>query len=57
MNPEQLQEVVTWLNQQITHVNESILEAHRTNNWGRETQYEGMRDAFLRCLNKLNNAA
>jgi hypothetical protein len=56
MNTEQLQEVVHWLNQQISHVNEAIQEAHRTNNFGRETQYEGMRDAFMRCLNKLNKA-
>jgi hypothetical protein len=55
MNSEQLQEVVQWLNQQIGHVNDAINEAHRTNNLGRETQYEGMRDAFMRCLNKLNN--
>lgn len=57
MNSEQLQEVVHWLNQQIVHVNEVINEAHRTNNLGTETQYEGMRDAFMRCLNKLNNKA
>ena len=56
MNSEQLQEVVQWLNQQIVHVNEAINEAHRNNNHGRETQYEGMRDAFMRCLNKLKNA-
>lgn len=55
MNKEKLQEVIGWLNQQITHVNTSINEAHRTNNFGRETQHEGMRDAFLRCLNKLKN--
>ncbi len=55
MNSEQLQEVVQWLNQQILHVNDVINEAHRTSNLGRETQYEGMRDAFMRCLNKLNN--
>ena len=46
MNSEQIQEVVQWLNQQIAHVNEVINEAHRTSNHGRETQYEGMRDAF-----------
>ena len=47
MNSEQLQEVVQWLNQQIVHVNEVINESHRTSNLGRETQYEGMRDAFM----------
>lgn len=55
MNSEQLQEMVHWLNQQIAHLNDAIKEAHQTNNLGREVQYEGMRDAFMRCLNKLNN--
>lgn len=56
MNSEQIQEMVHWLNQQITHANDVINEAHLTNNYGRENQYEGMRDAFMRCLNKINNA-
>lgn len=55
MNPEQYQQMVKWLNQQIMHSNESMNEAHSTNNYGKETQCEGMRDAFMRCLNKLNN--
>jgi hypothetical protein len=54
MKPEQLQEMVQWLNQQITHINHSINEAHKESNYGRESQYEGMRDAFMRCLKKLN---
>ncbi len=56
MNSEQLQEVVQWLNQQIMYANEVINEAHQTHNYGKEAQYEGVRDAFMRCLNKLNNA-
>ena len=55
-NPEQIQQMVQWLNQQVVHSNESINEAHQTNNYCKETQFEGMRDAFMRCLNKLNNA-
>jgi hypothetical protein len=56
MNPEQLQQMVSWLNQQLIHVNDSINEAHLTHNYGRETQFEGMRDAFMRCLNKITNS-
>ncbi|HET6227004.1 MAG TPA: hypothetical protein VFF27_12035 [Bacteroidia bacterium] len=56
MSTEQIQEVVGWLNSQISHVNTAINEAHAAKNVGRETQYEGMRDAFIRCLNKLKNA-
>lgn len=54
MKPEQLQEMVHWLNQQIAHINESLKQAQDANNYGRESQYEGMRDAFMRCLNKIN---
>jgi hypothetical protein len=53
MKPEQLQEMVQWLNQQIAHINHSINQAQLESNYGRESQYEGMRDAFMRCLNKL----
>jgi hypothetical protein len=54
MNNEQLQELIRWLNNQIVHTNKVINESHDTVNVGREAQYEGMRDAFLRCLKKLN---
>ncbi len=53
MNPEKLHDFVTWLNGQVEHLTESINEAHDGSNFGREAQCEGMRDAFMRCLNKL----
>ena len=56
MNKEQLQQMIKWLNQQIAYSNECIQEAHQGKNYGRETQYEGMRDAFARCLNKLSKS-
>ncbi len=56
MNPEQLQQLIKWLNIQIVRLTESIQEAHQTNNYGRELQYQGMRDAFQKFLNKFNNA-
>lgn len=56
MNKEQLEQMIKWLNQQITHSNDCIHEAHQEHNYGRETQYEGMRDAFARCLNKLRQS-
>ena len=56
MKPTQIQEMVQWLNKQIVHANEAINEAHNLNNYGREIQYEGMRDAFMRCLNMLTNS-
>jgi hypothetical protein len=54
MNNEQLHELVKWLNMQIEHANKSIVDANKAHNFGREAQLEGMRDAFVRCLNMLN---
>ncbi len=56
MNKEQLQQMIKWLDQQIMYSNESIREAHQEHNYGRETQCEGMRDAFARCLNQLSQS-
>ena len=53
MNPEKLHELVNWLNGQVEHLTGAINEAHDGKNFGREAQCEGMRDAFMRCLNKL----
>jgi len=53
MNPEKLHEFVFWLNSQVEHLTSAINEAHERKNPGREAQCEGMRDAFMRCLNKL----
>lgn len=55
MEKEKLQEVIQWLNAQISYANEAISEAHKTSNYGRETMYEGIRDAFMRCLNRLSH--
>lgn len=52
MSPEQLQQMVSWLNLEIVRLNESINDAHQTNNYGRETQYEGMREAFKKFLDE-----
>ncbi len=53
MNPEKLHDFVNWLNGQVEHLSGAINDAHEGKNYGREAQYEGMRDAFMRCLNKL----
>ena len=53
MNTEQLQQMVLWLRKQIVLMCEFMNDARKTNNYVKEAQYEGMRDAFMRCLNKL----
>jgi hypothetical protein len=55
MEKEQLQSLIGWLNDQIKNANLIIAEAYQTNNIGRGAQYEGMRDAFKRCLTRLNH--
>jgi hypothetical protein len=55
MEKEQLQTIIRWLNDQIRNSNMIIQEAYQTNNIGRGAQYEGMRDAFQRCLNRLTH--
>lgn len=54
MNKEKMQQLMSWLNDQIIHANDVIKESHQNSNLGRESQYEGMRDAFMRCLNMIN---
>lgn len=53
MTPEKLHDFVSWLSSQVEHLNSTINDAHEKQNLGREAQCEGMRDAFMRCLNKL----
>ena len=53
IDPEKLNSFVTWLNGQVEHLSSAINEAQDGKNFGREAQFEGMRDAFMRCLNKL----
>lgn len=55
MDTDQLQNMINWLNLQIGHLNKAIKEAHQANNYGRELQYEGMRDAFIIFLIKYVN--
>ncbi|MCC6690811.1 MAG: hypothetical protein IT235_04700 [Bacteroidia bacterium] len=57
MSSEKIQEMLNWLNDQIEYANEAIQESHLTHNYGRQSQYEGIRDAFMRCLNKLKQAS
>jgi hypothetical protein len=53
MDQQKLQQIIRWLNEQINVANATINEAQRTQNYGRLVIYEGMRDAYVRCLNQL----
>ncbi len=53
MDPQKLQQMIRWLNEQINSANVTINEAQRNQNYGRLVIFEGMRDAYRRCLNEL----
>lgn len=49
--PEQLQEFVRWLSSQIDHTKYGISEANEKNNYGKMAMCEGMREAYMQCIN------
>jgi hypothetical protein len=49
--PEQIESFVNWLQSQISHSKDTINESQQACNFGREAMYEGMRDAYMQCLN------
>ncbi|TND09633.1 MAG: hypothetical protein FD123_990 [Bacteroidetes bacterium] len=54
MSSEQLQQLLAWLNNQIHHANTAINESRELQNYGREAQYAGMKEAFEKCLGQLS---
>lgn len=54
MEKRQLKSVVDWLRERIKETESVIKESKLTHNYGKATQYEGKRDAYLECLQKLN---
>lgn len=54
MNVKQTKDLVFWLKARLVDAESKIKESHLTHNYGRATQYEGMREAYLECLRRLN---
>lgn len=46
-------DLVGWLRDQVRSVSEAIKELEKTHNYGKATMCEGMREAYMRCLEKL----
>ncbi len=42
-----------WLREQVKNINEAIKELEGTHNYGKATKCEGMREAYMKCLEKL----
>lgn len=55
LSSEKMDEIIAWLKSQVEHLTTAINTEQQNRNYGREAQYEGMRDAFIRCLNKMTN--
>ena len=54
MKKERLLEFAAWINAKLAKINELILEAKNNHNYGRATEYAGMRDAYLEVLELVN---
>jgi len=54
MNKKQLLDLISWLRIKLAESESIIKEAKITHNYGKATQYEGMREAYLECLRKIN---
>ena len=53
---EMTPELVNWLREQLKCVNQEKAELEKTHNYGKATLCEGMREAYIRCLQKLEAA-
>lgn len=55
LNPEQMKEIMDWLNSEIAKLNKEINRQQATGNYSRVANAEGARDACFRCLRKLTD--
>ena len=51
----QVEELTDWINIKLRFIDAIIKEARLSRNYGKETQYRGMREAYLEFLNKLGS--
>jgi hypothetical protein len=45
-----------WLREQVKTVNEAIQSLEKSHNYGKATLCEGMREAYMQCLKRLEAA-
>ncbi len=46
--------IVLWLREKLNETESVIKESKLSHNYGKATQYEGKREAYMECLRKLN---
>lgn len=54
MEKKQNRDLVVWLRNKLSETESVIKESKLTHNYGKATQYEGKKEAYLDCLKKLN---
>ena len=54
MNKKQLLDLVSWLRNKLAESESAIKEAKIAHNYGRATHYEGMKEAYLECLRRID---
>jgi hypothetical protein len=45
--------VIGWLQDQVRSINQAISDLEKSHNYGKAALCEGMRDAYMKCLEKL----
>lgn len=46
-------DVIGWLQDQVQHISKAISDLEKNQNYGKATLCEGMREAYMKCLEKL----
>jgi hypothetical protein len=54
MHNKQVNDLVSWLREKLSETESVIKESKISHNYGRATQYEGKKEAYMECLRKLN---
>ncbi len=54
MKKERLLEFAAWINSKLAKINDTILESKNNHNYGKATQFAGMRDAYQEILDMVN---
>jgi hypothetical protein len=50
------EDITGWLREQLKSINAAIQDLEKTHNYGKATLCEGMREAYMQCLKRLEAA-
>ena len=52
-NNDKSPDIVGWLQEQVRAINQAITDLEQKHNYGKATLCEGMREAYMKCIEKL----